>query len=141
MLDTVAITADVTIEVPITGIALTQIYFNSDENHTWTIDNIEITLDEVPCDGLSDCVSLKTSHDLTFLDACNLLLTGDCDTNAFGFNFEDLTFSLDMRVFGKIRNARYQNEMDAYRLDTGVTELVYANSRKVSELQIREIPD
>ncbi len=76
-----------------------------------------------------------------FLDACNLLLTGDCDTNAFGFNFEDLTFSLDMRVFGKIRNARYQNEMDAYRLDTGVTELVYANSRKVSELQIREIPD
>lgn len=139
-LDTINITADETISVPVTGLALTQLYFNSDENHTWSIDNISITLDEVPC-TTSNCLTLREDVSNLHLDSCDYLVTGTCDTNAFGFNFEDLTFTLQLRVFGKIRNARYANEEETYRYDTGVSSLIYANTRKIKEFQVREIPE
>ena len=75
------------------------------------------------------------------VNGCLFEITATNDNNAFGFNYEDFTFTQRMLLFGKLRNATYQDDTEYYTKSSGEKVLVYAEIEKVQELQIMEVPE
>jgi hypothetical protein len=130
--------------IDITNIGITRIYFEVDNDEQLRISDISILLDADcwDCACQSTCISLSSDHANTRLSmGCLFELTATNTNNAFGFNFEDFTFTPGMRLFGKLRNGSYQDDTEYYTKSDGEKILVYADIEKVEELQIAEVPE
>lgn len=84
----------------------------------------------------SDCFALKLTHD------CTLQLTWNCNENAWGFNYADLSFTQSMRVDAKLWKSRHKAlEKQVYEYSTGDLEILYVTKAKEFLLSVREIPE
>lgn len=129
--------------IAITNIAITRLYFVADDDEQFKLDNIAITLDPDcwACSCQSTCISIAPDQSNRIVNGCLFEITATNDNNAFGFNYEDFTFTQRMLLFGKLRNATYQDDTEYYTKSSGEKVLVYAEIEKVQELQIMEVPE
>jgi hypothetical protein len=132
------------VSIDITGKDIVKIgFWAASTDEAFDIDNVVLskTTDCTDCICTTVCVSLTTDHDTTMGRGCNFLLKATNDNNAFGFNFEDVTFEPQVRVFGKLRNLTFETDAEYYTKSTGEKILVYAEVEEKVELQIYEVPE
>ena len=132
------------VEIDISGKDISVLSFwAASDDEAFDIDDVVLskTTDCADCICTTVCVSLTTDHDTTIGRGCNFLLKATNDNNAFGFNFEDVTFEPQVRVFGKLRNLTFETEAEYYTKSTGEKILVYAEVEEKVELQIYEVPE
>jgi hypothetical protein len=132
------------VSIDITGKDIVKIgFWAASTDEEFDIDNVVLskTTDCTDCICTTVCVSLTTDHDTTMGRGCNFLLKATNENNAFGFNFEDVTFEPQVRVFGKLRNLTFETEAEYYTNSTGEKILVYAEVEEKVELQIYEVPE
>lgn len=127
----------------IENIPITKIKFVANETtlRTFKIDNIFLSVSEdcLACELTTDCISLRDwDNYATSRRMSNILLTGTNTTEAFGF---PAGYSFSGRIFGKVRNSKYNDvENVEYKDIDGLVSLQYNENEEVEELQIKEVP-
>ena len=114
--------------IPITNIAITRIYFEADDDQQFILTDFAILLntdDCWACSCQSTCISIAPDQANRIVNGCLFEITATNDNNAFGFNYEDFTFTQRMLLFGKLRNATYQDDTEYYTKSSGEKVLVY----------------
>jgi hypothetical protein len=86
-------------------------------------------------DYVSDCIDLKLSH------GCTLLLSWTNDENAFGFNYEDLSFQPQLRVKAKLWQPNYTKEKDVFKDNAGNRTILRSETSKDELLTVSEMPE
>jgi hypothetical protein len=86
-------------------------------------------------DYVSDCIDLKLSH------GCTLLLSWTNDENAFGFNYEDLSFQPQLRVKAKLWQPNYTKEKDVFKDNAGNRTILRSETSKDELLTVAEMPE
>lgn len=129
----------------ITGLTITKLIFQVGQTNDSTIDNVSLVVDYanespcVPCECVFSKFAYKHSHDDTFPGLCNMLLKGTNTGNAFGIDYDTLSYEMTMRVFGRIRNGQYSfPDEEIYWKSNGEGQFVNARRIKSQELQIHQ---
>jgi hypothetical protein len=86
-------------------------------------------------DYVSDCIDLKLTH------GCTLLLSWTNNENAFGFNYEELSFSPQLRVKAKLWQPSYTKEKDVFKDNAGNRTILKSETSKEELLTIGEVPE
>jgi hypothetical protein len=86
-------------------------------------------------DYVSDCIDLKLSH------GCTLLLSWTNDENAFGFNYEELSFQPQLRVKAKLWQPNYTKEKDVFKDNAGNRTILRSETSKDELLTVSEMPE
>lgn len=92
----------------------------------------------IPDSGLeyeSDCLNVLLTHD------CTLLLSWTNDDNAFGFNYDDLSFTPKLRVKGKLWHPKYPKDKTIFKDSSGARSLLKSEISKERILTISEAPE
>jgi len=86
-------------------------------------------------DYVSDCIELKLTH------GCTLLLSWTNDDNAFGFNYEDLNFTPQLRVKAKLWQPSYSKEKNVFKDNAGNRTILRSETSKEELLTVGEVPE
>ncbi len=86
-------------------------------------------------DYISDCLSVKLTHD------CTILLSWTNDENAFGFNYEELNFTPNLRVKAKLWQPNYTKEKDVFKDNAGNRTILKSETSKEELLTVSEMPE
>jgi len=84
----------------------------------------------------SDCFNVQEDD-----YECTVELSCTNDNNAFGFEFETLSYYEYLRIDGELRNVKYNNDKVNYLDSIGDTTTVFFQSNKVKELFLYELPE
>lgn len=133
------------------GIGTHELYFDTDTNigtpyiefrSVAAGDNISITLDNVSVNQNfidssfnSDCFCLQSSQ------PCSHLITWTNTESAFGFDYENFYFPQCLRVRAKIAKGIHEVDKEMFRYSTGAFKVLFARTKKISELWIDEQPE
>lgn len=84
----------------------------------------------------SPCLNLKLLH------PCTKQITWNCDENAWGFNYSDLSFTQSLRITADLQNPRYKAlSKDVYEFSNGDLKITYVSKAKEFLLKTEFLPE
>lgn len=84
----------------------------------------------------SDYFNVQLSH------PCTLQITWNCNENAWGFNYSDLSFTQSMRIGAKLWKPSYKaKEKEVYPYSDGSKEITYVSKTIEKRLTTEEMPE
>lgn len=95
----------------------------------------KIYISDSGLDYESDCLSLQLTHD------CSLLLSWTNNDNAFGFNYDDLGFTPNLRVNARLWQPKYSKEKIIFKDSSGTRTLLKSETSKDQLLTVSEAPE
>lgn len=73
---------------------------------------------------------------------CTLQITWNCNENAWGFNYSDLSFTQSLRIGGKLWKPSYKaKEKEVYDYSDGSKEITYVSKTIEKRLTTEEMPE
>jgi hypothetical protein len=95
----------------------------------------QIYISDVVIDYVSDCLTVKLTHDCTFL------LSWTNDENAYGFDYANLDFTPKLRVEAKKWKPSYPKEKNVFKDNAGNRTILKSETSKEEILTISEMPE
>ena len=106
----------------------------SSSTQNMIIDNISILATLETFTYRTDCFQLADSYD------CTVVLSGTNVDNAFGIDFEGLTYNPSIRVHGELMTPIYDGEKENEEDSLGISETLYFKSDEKRNLFLSQLP-
>lgn len=119
-----------------TGMVNVTIYFaGGATEHEYMLDDIVLIASEADSLNVSNCVSIKQTHD------CTVLITASNNDDAFGFDYTLGSFEQNLRVKAKLDVLAYPEEKEEYLFSDNSRAILFARTEKEYDVKVADAPE